>query len=104
MFKIIHFFDKKHFGNQVLVYEGKNKNEDVYLAVIKDREEIVYFLLDSNLEKIYPINLYSYFKKHEIPLHNLPEHLDIALDIDLSKLGYSKCSDFIVKLIRDNSH
>lgn len=102
MYKIIHFVDKKHFGNQVFVYKGKNKNEDVYLTVIKDREETVFFLLDSKLEKMYPIN--SCFNNCDLSIQNMPDYLDINLDIELSKLGYSKCSDFIVKLIKDNIH
>ena len=66
MFKILHFVDKKHFGNQVLVYKGKNKNEDIFFVIIKDREEIVYFLLDSNLEKMYPMNSYIRLLKIDI--------------------------------------
>ena len=42
--KILHYIDKNHFGNQVLVYEGKNKAEDIYLLIIKDREETVFIL------------------------------------------------------------
>ena len=102
MFKIIHFVDKKHFGNQVLVYKGRNKKEYVYFVVIKDREEIVYFLVDSNLEKMYPVNSYIRSLKIDVNLQSISEYLDIVFDIDLSKYGYSKCSDFIVKLISDN--
>ena len=48
------FKDKKNFGNQVIVYKGKQD----YFVVIKDREEIVYYFVDDNLEKMYPMNSY----------------------------------------------
>lgn len=102
--KIIHYIDERHFGDQVIIYTGKNKNEDVYFAIIKDREEVVYFLLDSDLKKMYPINLYNQFIKNNIAFPNMPKHIDIDFDIDLSNLGQSKCSDFLVRLIRSSIH
>ena len=100
--KIIHFVDEKHFGDQVIIYEGEIKESKVYFTVIKDREEVVYFFVDENLKKMYPVNSYILSVGVDIDIYNIPEYLDLIFDIDLSRYGYSKCSDFLVKLIQNN--
>ena len=100
--KIVHFIDKKHFGDQVLIYKGDIKNQNIYFVIIKDREELVYFFVDSSLEKEYPMNAYINSLGINIDLKNIPQHLDIVFDVDLSHYGYSKCSSFLVKLIHDS--
>ena len=100
-FKIGHFIDKKHFGNQVVVYKGKNHGEDIYFLVIKDREEVVYFLVNENTDNWYPVNSLVNGWKINISFEYIPSVINLNLDIDLSKYGSSSCPQFIRKIIND---
>ena len=112
--KILYHLDKKHFGNQTLVYKGDYKQNVIYFVAITDRGEPAYYFVDSNLEKMWPVNSYIdrlgisigfpniRIDRSEISItfHNTQDCLDF--DIDLSHYGYSHCSDFLVKLIQNN--
>lgn len=102
MKKILHYLDKKHFGNQVLVYKGKCKNGELYFIVMKDRDEIVYFFVDECLEKMYPVNSYIEILGIEIDIFNAPNNIDIQFDKDLSNYGSAKCPLFLSELIKQN--
>lgn len=102
MVKLFHFIDEKHFGNQVLVYKGKNRNEDIYFLIIKDREEIVFYFVDKNLERMYPINSYIDSLGIRIDLSNIPERININFNLDLSKYGCSKLPLFFYDLLKHN--
>ena len=100
--KILYHLDKQHFGNQILVYKGYYEQNDIYFVAITDRGESAYFCVDSNLEKMFPINSYIDRLGLDIDFNNIQDSLDFTIDIDLSKYGYSKCSPFIAKLISEN--
>ena len=115
--KILYHLNKKHFGNQTLVYKGDYAQNVIYFVAITDRGEPAYYFVDSNLEKMWPVNSYIdrlgisigfhniHINRSEISIsfHNTQDCLDFDIDIDLSKYGYSKCPPFLVKLIRENS-
>ena len=100
--KILYHLDKQHFGNQILVYKGYYEQNDIYFVAITDRGEPAYFCVDSNLEKMFPVNSYIDRLGLDIDFNNIQDSLDFTIDIDLSKYGYSKCSPFIAKLISEN--
>lgn len=104
MQKILHYLDKKHFGNQVLVYRGKGKSGELYFVVMKDRDEIVYFFVDDRLEKMYPVNSYIEALGLEINIFDAPNEIDIQFDKDLSNWGSAKCPLFLSELIKQNIH
>ena len=86
--------DKKNFGNQVIVYKS---NKD-YFVIIKDREEVVYYLVDDNINKLYPMN--SYMKK--IGFVYCEESNDLnCFDIDLSLYEHSNCPEYLQKIIKN---
>lgn len=97
--KLIHFVDKKHFGNQILVY----KSEINYLVIIKDRNEQSYFFLDNDLEFLYPVN--SYMKKIEFDFEfdHINEELNYVFDINLSQYGYLPCPEQLMNLIKETN-
>lgn len=97
--KIIEFFDSKHFGDKVFVYQGKNCGAEIYLTIIKDREEIAYFIVDNTLTDLYPYNIEKDFPGFRFDIVKPPETIGLCLDIDLSRYGKSKCPEFIRKLI-----
>lgn len=99
--KIVHYIDKKHFGDQVLIYLGNVNQGRVYFVIIKDREEIVFYFVNSNLERMYPVNSYI-GSQITLDFNAVPDALDIACDIDFSQYGYSKCPLFLMRLISDN--
>ncbi len=99
MIKLFHFIDNKHFGNQVLVYKGKNTNEEIYLLVIKDREEIVYYFVDKKLEHMYPINSYIDSLGITIDLNNVPEKINVNFHFDLSNYGCFKLPMYFYELL-----
>lgn len=95
MYKKLGFYkDKKNFGNQVIVYKGIQD----YFVVIKDREETVYYFVDDNLEKIYPMNSYftkiGFFYREEINVID-------CINVDLSLYGHSNCSKYLRKIIQN---
>ena len=95
MYKKLGFYkDKKNFGNQVIVYKGKQD----YFVVIKDREEIVYYFVDDNLEKIYPMN--SYIKKTGFVYREENKVID-CINADLSLYGHSNCPKYLRKIIQN---
>lgn len=104
MQKILHYLDKKHFGNQVLVYWGKGKNGELYFVIMKDRDEVVYFFVDDRLEKMYPVNSYIEALGLEINIFDAPDNIDIQFEKDLSHIGYTKCPLFLSELIKQNTH
>ena len=87
------FKDKKNFGNQVMVYKGRQD----YFVVIKDREELAYYFVDNNIEKLYPMN--SYMKKIGFVYKEEIDNID-CIDIDLSIFGHSNCSKYLQKIIK----
>ena len=48
--KIYDFYDKKHFGSRIVIYEGPEN----YLVISTDREYQTYDFLDKDLKKRYP--------------------------------------------------
>ncbi len=84
--------DKKNFGNQVIVY----KRSQDYLIIIKDRDEIVYYLVDNNIKKLYPINSYM----NKIGFVYCEENEIDGFDINLSLYGHSNCPEYLQKIIR----
>lgn len=95
MYKKLGFYkDKKNFGNQVIVYKGIQD----YFVVIKDREETVYYFVDDNLEKIYPMNLY--FTKIGFVYREEINVID-CINVDLSLYGHSNCSKYLRKIIQN---
>ena len=94
MYKKLGFYkDKKNFGNQVIVYKGKQD----YFVVISDRAEIVYYLVDGNLEKMYPMN--SYIKK--IGFVYEENNVIDCINVDLSLYGHSNCPEYLRKIIQN---
>ena len=100
--KVVHFIDKKHFGDTVIVYRGSVRQSTVYFTVVKDREETVYYLIDSKLEKMYPMLSYVNALGIHIAPNDIPEYLDVTFDIDLSRYGWSQCPPFFAQLIRNS--
>lgn len=86
--------DKRNFGNQVIVYKGKQD----YFVIIKDREEIVYYFIDSNIKKLYPMN--SYISKIGF-VYSEEINIIESIDIDLSLYGHSNCPECLQKIIRN---
>lgn len=87
------YSDKRNFGNQVIVYKGKQD----YFVIIKDREEIVYYFIDSNIKKLYPMN--SYISKIGF-VYSEEINIIESIDIDLSLYGHSNCPEYLQKIIR----
>ena len=106
--KIVYYKDKKHFGDQLLIYKGKIRDENIYFVVMQDRGEIVYFFVSDNLKRLYPMNTYISSLKINITFDDIPEYIDADFDIELSKYGYSNCPYFLYKLIekhiKDNNN
>ena len=98
--KIIYFIDEKHFGDKLLVYKGKIRDDTVYFIVMQDRSETAYFFLDDNLKRLYPMNTYIKSLGINISFDNIPKSISTYFDIDLSKYGYSDCPTFLAKLIQ----
>jgi hypothetical protein len=95
MYKKLGFYkDNKNFGNQVIVYKGKQD----YFVVIKDREETVYYFVDDNLEKIYPMN--SYITKIGFVFREEINVID-CIKVDLSLYGHSNCPEYLRKIIQN---
>ena len=95
MYKKLGFYkDKKNFGNQVIVYKGKQD----YFVVIKDREETVYYFVDYNLEKIYPMN--SYIAKIGFVFREEINVID-CINVNLSLYGHSNCPEYLRKIIQN---
>lgn len=95
MYKKLGFYkDKKNFGNQVIVYKGRQD----YFVVIKDREEIVYCFVDDNLEKLYPMN--SYITKIGFVYSEEINVID-CINIDLSFYGHSNCPEYLREIIQN---
>lgn len=88
------FEDKQNFGNQVIVYKG----ERGYFVVVKDREEVVYYFVDSDIRKMYPIN--SYIKQTGFSFHNQVKIMN-SFNIDLSSWGYSDCPKHLQQIIKN---
>ena len=102
MRKILHFVDKRNFGNQVVVYTGKIRHNEIYFVVIQDREEIVYSFLDNNLERLYPVDTYIASLGYEFDINEVQDNLDVQFDIDLTRYGSSPCPAFLSELIKQN--
>ena len=95
MYKKLGFYkDKKNFGNQVIVYKSKQD----YFVVIKDREETVYYFVDDNLEKIYPMN--SYITKIGFVFREEINVID-CINVNLSLYGHSNCPEYLRKIIQN---
>ena len=95
MYKKLGFYkDQKNFGNQVIVYKGKQD----YFVVIKDREETVYYFVDDNLEKIYPMN--SYITKIGFVFKEEINVID-CINVNLSLYGHSNCPEYLRKIIQN---
>ena len=75
--KLGYYKDKKNFGNQIVLYG----NDDNFLVIINDRGELSYFFVDSNIEKMYPVN--SYMKKNgfDYDFLELKKQIKIALKL-----------------------
>ena len=99
--KILYHYDKKHFGDQTLVYKGYYDQDVIYFVAITDRGEPSHYFVDSNLEKMYPVNSYIDRLGINIDFNNIPDYLDFTIDIDLSRYGCSECCYSLAKLIRD---
>ena len=99
--KIVDFYDYKNFGNKVVVYKGDYYSGHIFITVIKDREEIVYFIVDDTLSHMYPINQQNVLPNLEFNIKNPPLNIDVSLDIDLHKYGKSKCPQWLRKIIGD---
>ena len=76
LIKILYHLDKKHFGDQTLIYKGFYKEKDIYFVAITDRGEPSYFLVDSKLEKMYPVNSYIDRLGIDIDFHNIQDCLN----------------------------
>lgn len=96
---ILHFTDKQNFGNQIIVYTGSGRDGELFFVIIADRDEIAYYFVDKNLEKMYPANSYIASLRFEYNIHKAQTNLDIEFDIDLSRYGSSKCPAFLSELI-----
>ena len=95
MYKKLGFYkDNKNFGNQVIVYKGRQD----YFVVIKDREEIVYYFIDDNLENLYPMN--SYITKIGFVYSEEINVID-CINIDLSLYGHSNCPEYLREIIQN---
>jgi len=95
MYKKLGFYkDKKNFSNQVIVYKSKQD----YFVVIKDREETVYYFVDDNLEKIYPMN--SYITKIGFVFREEINVID-CVNVNLSLYGHSNCPKYLRKIIQN---
>lgn len=92
--KIGVYIDKKNFGSKIIVYKGSQD----YFVVIKDREETVYYFVDDNLEKIYPMN--SYAKKIGFIYRKEINLIDFT-NIDLSLYGHFTCPEYLRKIIQN---
>lgn len=88
------YIDKKNFGNKVIVYKG----EQDYFIVIKDREEIVYYFVDNNIEKLYPMN--SYMKNIKFAYNEEINDID-CISVSLSSYGYSNCTKHLKIIIKN---
>lgn len=86
--------DKKDFGNQVIVYKSKHD----YFVIIKDREEVVYYFVDNNIKKLYPMN--SYMRKIGFIYCEESRFID-CFDVDLSLYGYFNCPEDLQKIIKN---
>ena len=97
MYKIIgNYRDRKCFGDQVFIY----KSEDNFLVILTDRGELAYFVVDFEMEKMYPINTYMKNNGLCFDINNAVDHINIAIDIDFSKYGYTKCPDYLNAIIK----
>lgn len=95
--KILQHIDKKHFGDKAIVYTGKIRNENVYIVIEKDREEIVNFIVDDTLTYMYPCMVPEF----KVNLNNPPQTVDMSIDIDLSRYGKGQCPEYLKRLITE---
>lgn len=93
--KIIYLNDKKHFGNELVVYKG----EINYLIIINDRDGQAYYFVDNKFEFLYPMNTYMKNINFNFDFNNIKEEIDQSFNLDLSHYGHSVCPEFIKTLI-----
>lgn len=89
--KIIHYKDKQHFGDEVVVYQG----EDNFFIVSTDRGILSCFFIDLRLTRLYPVALNLNFD-----IKHCPDQLDYDFDIDLNIRGYGTCPECYKVLIK----
>lgn len=97
MKKIIDYYDRKNFGNRIHVFDNGNN----YFCIMLDRGETTYAFISHDLKRFYPVDSIIRNRNFNYDFQSNAEKMDIPLEIDLSKLGYSECSSFLVDLINN---
>lgn len=98
--KIYDFYDKKHFGARIVIYEGPEN----YLVISTDREYQTYDFLDKDLKKRYPADSYMKSIGFVYDIEKRQEILDITFDMDFEYYGYATCEDFYIDIIKNNKN
>ena len=91
--KIIQRKDEKHFGTTITIY----KSEKNFLVIINGRDGETHYFVDLQLTRLYPVKIHTQADTSELTL-------DYSCDIDLQKLGFSKCPDWIHSLISESEN
>lgn len=93
--KVILHKDERHFGNEIAVF----KSEAGYFIVIRDRGELSYFVSDSKLMHLYPINEYMKKVEYGNDFDFERDELDLNVNLDLDKIGCSPCPEWLKDII-----
>lgn len=92
MKRVAFYYDKKHFGNSVSIFD----NTEWYLIVIKDREHYGYSALTKDRKKYY--NIDSQIKKIGFEFQDT-EGIQEDVVLDFENVFYTECPDYILKLL-----
>lgn len=97
--KIIHYTDKKHFGEECVIYKG----EDKYLLFeFAGRDRGVYpYFVDLELKRRYPAFTYMKQINFVYDTNELKEEIDCVFDIDLERYGSGECPEWLRYLIQN---
>lgn len=96
MKRIIYFYDKKHFGNSISIYD----NDTFFFVVIKDRSDYYFSVLSNDRKKYY--NVDSFVRKSGFQYENKDE-INLQLNIDFFHIKELECPEYIDNLFETGS-
>lgn len=95
MKRTAYYYDKKHFGNSISIYD----NENWYFIIIKDRDHYGFSALTKDRTRYY--NIDSQVREMKYVFDNVDNLKEIqkSISIDFSEIFFSDCPDFISRLL-----
>ncbi len=85
----------KDVTDQVLIYHSA----DNYLIAFKKQGKRSYFLVDNNLQYMYPMEKYLARIAFSIDFEDIPDKIDFAFSTELIKIGKTACPEEIKNLL-----